>query len=71
MRTETFDQLAWNSTIDPDALTVLASDPEDLAIRELLTYIDYLRANHLDTRHYQLAFWNKVIGPITNLIMLF
>jgi lipopolysaccharide export system permease protein len=69
--TETQPQLAWQSTIDPGALNVLASDPEDLAMRELLTYIDYLRTNHLDTRHYQLAFWTKVIGPLTNLAMLF
>ena len=71
VRTESLEQLVWRSTIDPAALAVLASDPQDLAIRELLTYIDYLRANHLDARHYQLAFWNKVMGPLTNLIMLF
>lgn len=71
IKTEALSQLVWQSTIDPSALTVLASDPQDLAIRELMTYIEYLAANHLDTRHYQLAFWNKVIGPMTNLVMLF
>jgi lipopolysaccharide export system permease protein len=69
--TETMDRMDWSSSIDPGALAVLASDPEDLAIRDLLTYITYLQDNQLDTRHYQLAFWHKMVGPFTSLVMLF
>jgi lipopolysaccharide export system permease protein len=69
--TDQLEQMDWSSSIDPGALTVLASDPQDLAIRELLSYISYLQDNQLDTRHYRLAFWHKIAGPFTSLTMLF
>lgn len=59
------------SVITPGMLDVLAADPEDLALRELLRYIDYLKANGLDAREYQLAFWSKLLTPLVNLAMLF
>lgn len=59
------------SVINPDMLDVLAADPEDLAMRDLLIYIDYLKANGLDAKDYQLAFWSKMLTPFSNLAMLF
>lgn len=64
-------QIAWDSVITPRTLDVLAADPGDLAMRELLTYIGYLRDNGLDTRRYQLVFWTKALAPLANLSMLF
>jgi lipopolysaccharide export system permease protein len=69
-RTE-IPKIAWESVITPRTLEVLTADPEDLAMRELLTYIDYLEDNGLDTRRYQLAFWTKLLAPLANLSMLF
>ncbi len=64
-------EIAWESVITPQTLEVLTADPGDLAIGELLTYIDYLRDNGLDTRRYELSFWTKVLAPLANLSMLF
>lgn len=64
-------ELAMSSAIQPDILEVLALDPQDLAIRELHAYIQYLKHNGLDTRTYELAFWTKMIAPLSNLVMLF
>ncbi len=63
-------KIAWNSVITPQTLRVLAADPSDLAMRDLLTYIDYLRDNGLDPKHYELAFWTKALAPLANLSML-
>ena len=65
------DNLLVDSVISPAMLNVLASDPEDLSIRDLRTYITYLNRNGLEDNMYQLAFWSKVLGPLTNLAMLF
>ncbi|HXH02198.1 MAG TPA: LPS export ABC transporter permease LptG [Candidatus Competibacteraceae bacterium] len=64
-------QLAMASVISPALIGVLAADANDLAIRDLATYIDYLEHNGLNADEYRLAFWLKVLGPLTNLTMLF
>ncbi|MEE4376031.1 MAG: LPS export ABC transporter permease LptG [Candidatus Competibacteraceae bacterium] len=69
--THTLVSLSVDWGLNPDLLEVLAMDPEDLAMRNLSTYIDYLRDNGLDARHYELAFWVKAFTPLTNLGMLF
>ncbi len=63
--------LTLNSLISPDLLRVLVLDPKNLSMRDLVTYIDYLDRNGLDSRSYRLAFWNKVFGPLINLAMIF
>ena len=37
----------------------------------MLDYIGYLRDNGLDAEHYQLAFWNKLVLPVTTAVMVF
>jgi lipopolysaccharide export system permease protein len=69
--TEHFDRLPMKLALNPDMLEVLASSSKDLAMRELLTFIDYLHNNHLDTRPYELTFWEKAVTPLTNLAALF
>ncbi len=69
--TETREFLHVESVITPGMLDVLAADPEDLAIRDLLIYSDYLTRNGLDAGEYRLAFWTKVLGPLSSLAMLF
>jgi lipopolysaccharide export system permease protein len=59
------------TVITPDMLQVLSADPNNLAIRDLIYYVDYLRANGLDTRSYELALWLKVLSPFTNMALLF
>lgn len=63
--------LTLNSLINPDLLRVLALDPKNLSMRDLITYIDYLDRNGLDSRSYRLAFWSKVFGPLSSLAMIF
>ena len=64
-------EIPWRSVLTPTTLEVLAVDPEDLALRELLTYIEYLKDNGLNTGSYELAFWTKILAPLSNLAMLF
>jgi len=71
VQTHSVDSLVVDSVISPAMLDVLASDPEDLSMRDLITYIAYLNSNGLQDNMYQLAFWSKALGPFTNLAMLF
>jgi lipopolysaccharide export system permease protein len=44
--------------------------PESLSIRGLTNYLDYLSANDQDQSRYLLAFWRKIMQPMTVAVML-
>ncbi|WP_440876163.1 LPS export ABC transporter permease LptG [Thalassotalea sp. PLHSN55] len=60
----------WPSTLTPEKLGVVTVKPESLSIEGLLNYLDYLQANNQDPSRYQLAFWRKIIQPVTVAVML-
>ncbi len=61
----------WGTLINPELLNALSVAPEDLSAWSLLSYTHYLQRNNLDARRYQLAFWVKLVTPLTILVMLF
>ncbi len=63
-------QMPWNSTLAPRQLEALALKPEQLALSALRDQIRYLQANRLDARRLQLAFWQRLLRPVTALEML-
>jgi len=60
----------WQSSLTPKKLGVVTVTPESLSVRGLLDYLDYLEANDQDTSRYQLAFWRKLVQPVTVAVML-
>jgi lipopolysaccharide export system permease protein len=60
----------WQSSLTPEKLGVVTVTPESLSVRGLLDYLDYLKANEQDPTRYQLAFWRKLMQPITVAVML-
>ncbi|MBL4940676.1 MAG: LPS export ABC transporter permease LptG [Colwellia sp.] len=65
------DYQVWHSSLTPKKLGVVTVTPESLSIQGLLDYLDYLQANDQDTSRYQLAFWRKLMQPMTVAVMLF
>ena len=70
VRRERLDTLDWPTRISDEMLAVLRVDPGDMRARDLYTYVRYLRANRLDSRQYELAFWNRFVTPLSSLVML-
>ncbi len=62
--------LTWQSSLTPEKLGVVAVKPEALSIRGLIDYLAYLKANQQNPSRYQLAFWRKVMQPLTVAVML-
>ncbi|NVK22931.1 MAG: LPS export ABC transporter permease LptG [Kangiellaceae bacterium] len=65
-----FDAKQWPTSINLDHLSVLKLEPETLNIRSLYEYRNYLHNNGLDTQAYDLAFWRKIIQPISIAVMI-
>ncbi|MDG4553951.1 MAG: LPS export ABC transporter permease LptG [Candidatus Competibacter sp.] len=68
--TEQLPSLTVASAISPQILEVLAANPNQLSIRDLRVYVDYLESNGLDAQSYRLALWRKLLAPLAYLAML-
>lgn len=62
--------LPWASGITPQILAVFLLQPEQLSLSQLRHYIRHLRANRQHAATYQLAFWNRVVLPLSAAVMV-
>jgi lipopolysaccharide export system permease protein len=60
----------WRSVLRPSILSVLMVVPEQLAIWDLYSYLQHLRANKQETIRYEIALWQKIIYPFAVLVMM-
>lgn len=61
----------WNSLLSPDVVGVVLVKPDRLSLWDLFQYIDYLQANSQNTQRYEIAFWVKLLAPLTTGVMVF
>lgn len=54
----------WDTQLTPELLNVLVLDPDNLSIRNLYYYNNYLRDQHIENNDYSLAFWKKALEPL-------
>lgn len=64
------DTYQIDSKLRPEMLQVVTSRPETMSVWEIKEYINYLSKNQLESQNYKLAFWGKVMAPISTLVML-
>lgn len=55
----------WESGLTPELLNILVLEPDDLSISGLWRYGNYLQQQGLNAGDYRLAFWNKLLQPLT------
>ncbi len=60
----------WNSVLEPNVLAVFTVNPEGLSALNLYRYIRHLRHNQQETGRYKLAFWYKIVSPLTTAVMM-
>jgi lipopolysaccharide export system permease protein len=69
-RVERYDQLKWESALNPNLLAVLLVVPERMSLVNLYLYIRHLSANQQKTDRYEIAMWKKLIYPLAALVMM-
>jgi lipopolysaccharide export system permease protein len=67
---DTVAQRVLSTTLTPDRLIARILTPDRMSISDLLDYIGYLKANHLQTDRQVVALWRKVAYPFTLLVMI-
>ena len=59
-----------HTTLSKEFISSAAKDPDQLTGRQLLRYISQLRANQLETREYETAFWARVARTAALLVIV-
>lgn len=67
---EHLEQLAWQTGLTPEVVTVAALPADKLPVTELLGYVDYMRQNNLDAGGHELALWSRIVMPFAAAGML-
>jgi len=71
VKTRTIDHARWKSELSPEMVDIVIVPAEFLPVWSLLDYINYLDDNHQSVEQYQMAFWMKVMMPISSAVMVF
>lgn len=66
----TFDSRAWSSDLSPDLLRLVLMEPTSLPMRDLFSYASYLEEQGQRAGNHWLAFWSKVLQPLTTLSLV-
>ena len=64
------DQSVWATEVTPGMMSVFLVQPGQLPLLQLKKYIEHLKLNAQDTRAYELAYWGKVVLPLSTAVML-
>ena len=64
-----YDELNYSGNISFQLLDALMIEPGQMSSSDLYAYLNFLRKNNLDTTAEILIFWQKVLAPITVIIM--
>ena len=59
------DTEQWSSGMTPSLLSTLIMEPSNLSITGLHTYSNYLGEQELSAADYEVAFWGKVLQPLS------
>ena len=62
--------MTLQSAVTPQILNVLLVSPEKMSIVSLGRFITHLLDNKQDTQRHSIAFWKKIIYPLTIFVML-
>ena len=60
----------WERLVSPDLFDVVTVKPEFMNAKKLKKYINYLDENELNSRRYQLAYYNRFAVPLSGIAML-
>ena len=62
--TAIFAQRVWDTGLTPDILKMASLRPEQLSVRDLLTFSEYLGSETKIAATYQVALWTKIFQPL-------
>ena len=71
VRVRSVEHARWKSQLNPGMVNIVVVPPEFLPVWGLLEYVSFLKQNHQAVEQYQMAFWMKIMMPISSAVMVF
>lgn len=69
-RAQTHASMIWDVPIKPQILKISGSDPDEMSLHELNQYLREQKRGKQTAANYQLAFLQRLIQPITTMVMI-
>lgn len=63
--------MSWDIDLQPDILTVSRNEPDEMTLGELKKFIDIQHRSHQRVASYELAYWSRLIQPLSSCVMMF
>lgn len=58
------------SVLTPELISIIMLKPQNMSVKNIRQYVDYLEENGLDSLPYRYAFWGRFVTPASAIIML-
>jgi len=68
--TKSYPEIIIPLSLNPKLIQLSSNEPQDLSLKQLISYMDFLKNNHLKNSTYDLVFWQRVLRPFATLIMM-
>lgn len=65
-----YPSLPWEVNLKPNIIRVISNDPDEMTLKELQRYLRNQHQNHQSALSYQLAYWQRLVQPLTNVVMM-
>lgn len=62
--------MPWDVALKPSVLGVSGSDPDEMTLQGLYQYLHAQKKSHQTVANYQLVFWQRIIQPLTTVVMM-
>ena len=63
-------KMTWDVPLMPSILSVSGNEPDEMALDGLYKYIHVQKKNHQPATNYTLVFWQRIIQPLTTMVMM-
>jgi len=64
------DHMIWDVPLKPSILGVSSSEPDEMTLHELRQFLRAQKLSHQTAFNYQLAYWQRLIQPVTTMVMM-
>lgn len=69
LETKTYERLVYEGNLSHQLLQVLSIKPRQMSSVDLYAYLSFLDENKLNARSERLVFWQKLLAPLTIVVM--
>ncbi|WED42193.1 LPS export ABC transporter permease LptG [Legionella cardiaca] len=63
-------QMPWDVAVKPSILLVSSNEPDEMSLHEIRQYVRVQKQNHQNVLNYQLAYWQRLMQPLTTAVMM-